>query len=78
MKLFIKLINVLIINNFIINYLIICNYYMKCRVSDNSFKFVSIIISFIVAMLLYKIMLSRNGIILNYELDDIDIIDKCY
>lgn len=73
MKIFIRLINVLVIK--LLN---ICNYYMKCRVSDNSFKFVSIIISFIIAVLLYKIMLSRNAIILNYELDDIDIIDKCY
>ena len=51
---------------------------MKCSVSDNSFKSVSILISFIVAFLLYKIILAKNVIILNYTLDDIDIIDKCY
>ena len=51
---------------------------MKCTITDSSFKYLSIFISLIISILYYKILLTKNVIILNYELDNNDIIDKCY
>lgn len=67
-----KLINVKHPNN------IIYKYYMKCYISDNSFKYLSILISLIIAFLFYKIIILKNTIILNYTIENKDLIDECY
>lgn len=51
---------------------------MKCTISNNSFKYISVLISLVISILFYKILLTKNVIILNYELDANDIIDKCH
>jgi hypothetical protein len=51
---------------------------MKCYITNNLFKIYSLIISFFIALIFYKILKLKKTIILNYELENSDIIDKCY
>ena len=51
---------------------------MICYITDNLFKMYSLILAFFISLIFYKIVKLKKTIILNYKLENDDIIDKCY